>query len=80
MSDENIEVQRIRLEVLEMARSLLEQEYYNSREVALSEYNCKVGTENQIPVPENLPKFPTVAKIMSLAEKLNAFVTNSAKQ
>ena len=76
MSDENIEVQRIRLEVLEMARSFLEQEYYNSR----AEYNCKVGTENQIPVPENLPKFPTVAKIMSLAEKLNAFVTNSAKQ
>jgi len=77
---ESIEVQKIRLEVLEMARSLLEQEYYNSREVALSEYNCKVGTENQISVPENLPKFPTVARITALAEKLNAFVTNSNKQ
>ena len=76
MGDESIEVQRIRLEVLEMARGLLEQEYYNSR----AEYNCKVGTENQIPIPENLPKFPTVARITALAEKLNAFVTNSAKQ
>lgn len=77
---ESIEAQKIRLEVLEMARGLLEQEYYNSRNVALSEFNCKVGTENQIPIPENLPKFPTVARITALAEKLNAFVTNSAKQ
>lgn len=77
---ESIEAQKIRLEVLEMARGLLEQEYYNSRNVALSEFNCKVGTENQIPIPENLPKFLTVAKITSLAEKLNAFVTNSNKQ
>jgi len=70
----------IRLEVLKMAKEMLEQDYHSRRETAhrLWEVQVSDAMERKVPVPTNgpvVPEFPTVDKIKSQARELYDFVT-----
>lgn len=70
----------IRLELLKMAQTMLEQDYYAKREVIANEYStkCEVakihGTE--LPTHPGYPPYPSEAEIITKAQTLNGFVSN----
>ena len=71
----------IRLELLKMAREMLEQDYYASRERLSSEWNVKVENARhagQTP-PDHpvFPAYPSEAEIINKANILNGFVSQT---
>lgn len=69
----------IRLELLKMAKEMLEQDYYGKREAISNEYACKCDhakTHGQ-PIPEHpgYPLFPSESDIIIKATTLNGFVS-----
>jgi hypothetical protein len=70
----------IRLELLKMAREILSEEHYGTREQMFREH--EVLCENArtsgatIPTPKAFPPFPDEDKIIAKAKKLNEFVSN----
>lgn len=70
----------IRLELLKMAKDMLEQEYHTQREKLVSEWQIKVEASkiNGSVMPEHpaLPAYPSEADIITKAQALNTFVSN----
>ena len=69
----------IRLELLKMAKDMLEQEYHGKREKLHNEWNVQVENARHAgtatPVFPELPAFPTEAEIIKKASELNGFVS-----
>lgn len=77
----------IRLELLKMAKEMLEQDWHAQREIALTEYNNRVGlahakAENaidvELPSSPTLKTFPTESEIIAKARVLNEFINQKA--
>ena len=69
----------IRLELLKMAQTMLEQDYYGKRESISNDWQVKVENARhagQIP-PDHpgFPPYPTEADIIAKAHTLNGFVS-----
>lgn len=68
----------IRLEVLKMAKDMLEQDYHSRREVAQRLWEIKVTEamerKERVPTELTLPEFPSVDKIKTQARELYDFV------
>jgi hypothetical protein len=75
----NLSPFEIRLELLKLAKDMLEQEYHSKREVIHN--NWQVSTENArvqgqaLPNQPEFPSFPSEAEIISKAQALNGFVS-----
>jgi hypothetical protein len=69
----------IRLELLKMAKDMLEQDYYGNREKVSNEYAAKVDAAklHAQPIPEHpgFPAFPSEAEVIKKATELNSFVS-----
>lgn len=69
----------IRLELLKMAKEMLEQDYYGKREAISNEYASKCdhakihGTE--VPAHPGYPAFPSETDVIAKAAQLNSFVS-----
>lgn len=75
----NLSPFEIRLELLKLAKDMLEQEYHSKREVIHN--NWQVSTENarvqgqSLPTQPDFPPFPSEAEIIAKAQALNGFVS-----
>ena len=69
----------IRLDLLKMAQSMLEQDYYGKREQISNEYatKCEVAKihGSEIPAHPGFPPYPSEADIIAKAQILNGFVS-----
>ena len=69
----------IRLDLLKMAQSMLEQDYYGKREQISNEYatKCEVAKihGSEIPAHPGFPPYPSEADIIVKAQILNGFVS-----
>lgn len=72
----------IRLELLKMAKELLEQEYHSKRDLIMQEYNylCAIAIENKqnLPTKPDLPGMPTMTEITEKAKELNEFINQKS--
>jgi hypothetical protein len=70
----------IRLDLLKMAREMLEADYYGQKEKLKDVWhmNASQAMENQLSVPAHpeLPSFPSESEIIQKAKLLNEFVSN----
>lgn len=71
----------IRLELLKMAKEMLEQDYFSKREQISSDWNSKVNvamSRNETP-PEHpkFPEFPSEMEIIEKAQVLNGFISRA---
>lgn len=69
----------IRLEVLKMAKEMLEQDYHARRETAQRLWEVQVSEamerKERVPTSLSVPEFPTVDRIKAQARELYDFVT-----
>jgi hypothetical protein len=69
----------IRLELLKMAKEMLEQDYYGLREKVSNEYasKCDFAKINGQAIPEHpgFPAFPNESEVIVKATTLNGFVS-----
>ena len=69
----------IRLELLKMAKEMLEQDYYAKREKVSNEYSAKCDSAkiNGQPIPEHpgFDQYPSETEIIKKATELNGFVS-----
>ena len=69
----------IRLELLKMAKEMLEQDYYGNREKVSNEYaaKCDHAKVHGQPIPEHpgFPAFPSETEVIAKATQLNSFVS-----
>jgi hypothetical protein len=74
----------IRLELLKMAKEMLEQDYYGNREKISNEYaaKCDSAKIHGQPIPEHpgFPAFPSEAEVVKKATELNSFVSQIPTQ
>ena len=74
----------IRLELLKMAKDMLNDEYYGKREVISNEWSTKVEVAKinggEMPVHPGFPSFPSETEIIAKAQVLNGFVSNIPQQ
>ena len=72
----------IRLELLKMATSLLEQEWHSKRDMIMQEYNykCAIAMENKqdLPSTPDLPPMPSMDDITKKAGELNQFINQKS--
>ncbi len=70
----------IRLELLKMAQSMLESDYYGRREIIENQYaaECDAAKLNGVEPPKHpgYPPFPSEQEIIVKAQTLNTFVSN----
>ena len=70
----------IRLELLKMAKDMLNDEYYGKREVISNEWSTKVEVAKinggEMPVHPGFPSYPSETEIIAKAQSLNGFVSN----
>ena len=70
----------IRLELLNMAKDMLSDDYYGKRESISNQYasQCEYAKLNGQPVPDHpgFPPFPNESEIVTKANALNGFVSN----
>jgi hypothetical protein len=71
----------IRLELLKMAKDMLEQEYHGKRERMTNEWHALVDNARHsgtaVPGHPELPAFPTESEIIKKATELNSFVSQT---
>jgi hypothetical protein len=69
----------IRLELLKMAQTMLEQDYYGNREKISNEYaaKCDHAKINGQPIPDHpgFPAYPSETDVIAKATSLNSFVS-----
>jgi hypothetical protein len=69
----------IRLELLKMAKEMLEQDYYGQREKVSNEYSskCDYAKIHGQPIPDHpgFPAFPSETEVIKKATELNSFVS-----
>jgi hypothetical protein len=65
----------IRLDLLNLAKEILQAPIYQTREAKLNEYHAKLTDANRgsLPFP-TMPDFPSTTDIVSQAEELKKFV------
>jgi hypothetical protein len=72
----------IRLELLKMAKELLEQEFHSKRDLVMQEYNykCSIAIEGKVALPPmpDLPAMPTMEQITQKAGELNQFINQKS--
>ena len=79
----------IRLELLKMAKEMLEQDWHAQRDAVMSDYNNRVGFAHakaesagfqnaELPATPTFKPFPTEAEIISKAKALNEFINQRA--
>ena len=70
----------IRLELLKMAKDMLNDEYYGKREQISNDWHMKVESAKlnggTIPDHPGFPAYPTETEIIAKAQTLNGFVSN----
>jgi proteasome lid subunit RPN8/RPN11 len=70
----------IRLELLKMAKDMLNDEYYGKREQISNDWHVKVDSAKinggTIPEHPGFPPYPSEAEIIAKATALNGFVSN----
>jgi len=70
----------IRLELLKMAKDMLNDEYYGKREQISNDWQVKVDSAKinggTIPEHPGFPPYPSEAEIIAKAAALNGFVSN----
>ena len=70
----------IRLELLKMAKDMLNDDYYGKREAVSNDWSCKVETARHAgqtpPVHPGYPSYPSEQEIIAKAQVLNGFVSN----
>ena len=65
----------IRLELLKMAKEMLEQDWHAQRDAVMTDYHTKANRdENFIPTPPTFQPFPTEEQIIKKAKVLNEFI------
>lgn len=65
----------LRLELLKMAKDLLEQEYHSTRSLMLLKYERDENKQVELPL---LPLMPTPAEIIVKASELNQFINQKS--
>lgn len=69
----------IRLELLKMAQTMLEQDYYGKREQISNDWQVKVENARHAgsvpPEHPGFPAYPTEAEVIAKAATLNGFVS-----
>jgi hypothetical protein len=72
----------IRLELLKMAKDMLEQEWHSNRDLVMQEYNyqCAIAIEAKLQLPSKpeLPAMPTMVQITDKAKDLNEFINQKS--
>jgi hypothetical protein len=70
----------IRLELLKMAQSMLESDYYGRREIIANQYAAECDAAKlrgeEPPKHPGYPSFPSEQEIITKAQTLNTFVSN----
>ena len=77
----------IRLELLKMAKEMLEQDWHAHRDAAMTDYNTRVGFAHAqgeaagfqnatLPSTPTFKPFPTEAEIIAKARALNDFISS----
>lgn len=70
----------IRLELLRMAKEMLEADYFSTKDRLQTEWQIKVGRANETnePLPQHpiIPPFPLATDVIEKAKTLNTFVSN----
>jgi len=70
----------IRLQLLQMAKELLLEEYHSSKDRLTNEWNVKVESAKlngqAIPEHPSFPTYPSENEIIAKAQSLNGFVSN----
>lgn len=70
----------IRLELLKMAKEMLEQDYHTHKDMLRQMWEIEVvrANETNAPIPSSpiIPPFPTAFEVIEKARTLNAFVSN----
>jgi hypothetical protein len=77
----------IRLELLKMAKEMLEQDWHAQRDAVMSDYNNRVGfahakaeslgfQNTDLPAIPTFKAFPTEAEIIAKAKTLNDFISS----
>jgi len=65
----------IRLELLKMAKEMLEQDWHAQREAVMTDYHTKASKdESHIPPAPTFKAFPTEEEIIKKAKVLNEFI------
>ena len=65
----------IRLELLKMAKEMLEQDWHAQRDAIMTDYHTKASRDdNFIPAPPTFQPFPTEEQIIKKAKVLNEFI------
>jgi hypothetical protein len=71
----------IRLELLKMAKEMLTEEYYGKRDQISQDWQVKVESAKihgqAIPEHPTLPPYPTENEVITKAQSLNGFVSNT---
>ncbi len=68
----------IRLELLKLSNEIISRPVFQQREALMNEYHSKLTEENRDKISfPTLPDFPSVNDVISKAEELNKFVSNS---
>ena len=66
----------LRLELLKLAQSTLNEQSYNNRQALMDKYHGAKEHAPATPFPD-LPRMPTTEDIIAEAKKLNDFVSNN---
>ena len=70
----------IRLELLKMAKDMLNDDYYGKREVISNSWHAKLEIAKinggELPEHPGFPTYPSEAEIIAKAQTLNGFVSN----
>lgn len=70
----------IRLELLKMAKDMLNDDYFGKREVVSNEWHAKLEIAKinggELPVHPGFPTYPSEQDIIAKATALNGFVSN----
>ena len=76
----NMSPVEIRLELLKMAKDMLNDDYYGKREVISNDWSTKVESARHAgqtpPEHPGYPAYPSEAEIITKAQVLNGFVSN----
>lgn len=66
---------QLRLELLKMAKEMLEQDWHAQRDAVMTDYHTKANRdESSIPAPPAFQPFPTEEQIIKKAKVLNEFI------